>query len=68
MYHRHKGSETDIIIPERIGKRFDTSIDSSAFRVSCELRFAKYNEILNKIKTVTIGSNVKSIGMSAFYN
>jgi len=63
----YKGEETEIIIPERIGKIPVTAIGKEAFSPDKEKRPKKQAAILKNINAVTIPESVKTIGSKAFF-
>lgn len=62
----YKNTDTDIVIPERIGKNRVTCLDNRLFSVEKLGRLFAQREVLENITSVTIPSGVTKIGMSVF--
>ena len=62
----YKGSETEIIIPERIGKNTITAIGDEAFHNYKDRRTQAQREVMEKITSITLPKTITSIGNSAF--
>ena len=62
----YKSTDTDIVIPERIGKNRVTCLDNRLFSVEKPGRLFAQREVLESITSVTIPSGVTKIGMSVF--
>ncbi len=62
----YKNTDTDIMIPERIGKNRVTCLDNRLFSVEKPGRLFAQREVLENITSVTIPSGVTKIGMSVF--
>lgn len=63
----YKGEETEMVIPERIGKLPVTSIGKEAFSPDKEKRPKKQAEVLRNIRSVSIPESVRKISAKAFY-
>jgi len=63
----YKGEETEITIPERIGKVPVTAIAAEAFSPDKEKRPKKQAAVLREICSITIPECVTCIGTKAFY-